>query len=117
MVAFNFKEEFVDKIISGEKCSTIRSTMRCKIGDNMQLYTGQRTKKCKLIKEATCVGLADIRIGGGAIWDIIGRIGLIYPNRKPLHEQEGFKNVEDFENFFKNQYDTDLYRGYLHAWQ
>ena len=49
MVAFNFKKGFVPDITHGIKCSTIRQTKRCNVGDVMQLYTGQRTKHCQKI--------------------------------------------------------------------
>jgi hypothetical protein len=49
-------------LIEGKKLSTIRQKKRCKVGDKMQLYTGQRTKGCKKILDATCIGTAQITI-------------------------------------------------------
>jgi hypothetical protein len=116
MVAFNFQSDFVPKIESGLKCSTIRRTMRCKIGDTMQLYTGQRTKDCQKIKDAICVGLAEVWITEGDIWEVVGRIGDLHPTGLRLHEQEGFINAQEFVNFFKQKY-TLPFKGYLHAWK
>jgi hypothetical protein len=54
MVAFNFHNRFVPLIEQGKKFQTIRKTKRCNAGDMMRLYTGMRTKRCRLITEATC---------------------------------------------------------------
>lgn len=119
MVAFNFQERFADDIIAGRKLSTIRSTMRCKIGDKLQLYTGQRTKRCKkllLPHDPECIGLAKIIIGGTKQWEIIGHIGKYRPSPYPLHVQEGFQNLNDFIDFFNKQHGLP-YSGYLHAWE
>ena len=49
MVAFNFKKAQVEEVESGKKCATIRPTKRAKPGDTLQLYTGLRTKKARLL--------------------------------------------------------------------
>lgn len=116
MVAFNFMPEFASKIETGEKRSTIRSTMRCKIGDTMQLYTNQRTRECRLIMKVTCIGLAKIIISEKRIWEFEGTIGEIFPNKCALHEQEGFKNALTMLDFFKAQYALP-FSGYLHVWE
>jgi len=116
MVAFNFKEYFADDIIEGRKLSTIRSTMRCKVGDHMHLYTGQRTKNCRKLRDTICCGIAEIFIDEERVWEIIGSIGNIFPANLPLHKQEGFINAEQFVNFFKENYGLP-YIGYLHAWE
>ena len=54
MVAYNFQPEFVAPIQSGVKTQTIRRSARCKTGDELQLFTGQRTKACRQIGTATC---------------------------------------------------------------
>jgi len=103
MTAFSFKPIFVPKILAGEKLSTIRSTKRCEVGDTMQLYTGLRTKKCRKLMDALCIGVAPIMIREPDIWAIIGKI------------EEGFKNAQDFLEFFRHEYGLP-YRGWIHAW-
>ena len=117
MVAFNFQERFADKVASGEKPSTIRSTMRCKIGDSIQLYTGQRTKECRKLGEGVCVGVAEITIGlaDGTPWAISGRIGEVFHHSR-LSQQEGFKNEMEMVDFFRQRYGLP-FTGYLHAWE
>lgn len=62
MVAFNFKPDFVPAIEAGIKKQTIRKTARCKRGDVMQLFTEQRTKKCRKIGEAVCKAVFEVTI-------------------------------------------------------
>lgn len=118
MVAFNFKPEFAPKIKRGEKLSTIRSTKRCNVGDTMQLYTGQRTKKCNKIRaDVVCCGVAPIMMSKDTIWKIIGLAeGHIKPSRKEIHKQEGFKNAQAMIDFFEEHYGLP-YSGYIHAWR
>lgn len=116
MTAFSFKPEFVGKILSGDKLSTIRSTKRCKVGDTMQIYTGLRTKKCKKIMEVKCCGVAPIIIREPDFWALSGPIeGIIHTAGPALHIQEGFKNILEMQEFFRKTYGLP-YSGWLHAW-
>lgn len=117
MPAFNFQEIFAPLVESGGKPSTIRKTMRCKIGDTVQLYTGQRTKDCRKLGEGVCIGLAQITIGleDGTPWAVHGVIGDVFLHKR-LHEQEGFMNVNEFVGFFRQQYGLP-FTGYLHVWE
>jgi hypothetical protein len=116
MVAFSFRPEFVNKILSGEKQSTIRSTKRCEVGDMMQLYTGLRTKECKKLIEVLCIGVAPILISAYSLWKLGETEGNVKPSVAPLHEQEGFMNVCDMVAFFREEYGLP-YRGWIHAWR
>lgn len=53
MVAINFTV-FVDKVEGGTKRQTIRADIKAKPGDNLQLYTGQRTRACRKLRDAVC---------------------------------------------------------------
>lgn len=115
MPAFSFKPEFADKIESGQKLSTIRQTQRCKVGDTMYLYVGMRTKKCRLLKKATCIGTGEITITERDIWKIYKTRGEVKHKGMFLHEQEGFKNAREFFNFFKSHYGLP-FTGWIHVW-
>lgn len=115
MPAFNFQQRFAPLVESGRKPSTIRSTMRCKIGDTVQLYTGQRTKQCRKLGEGVCIGLAEITISEDDFWKIEGSIG-DWLRQSRLHEQEGFMNVNEFVDFFRQRYGLP-FKGYLHVWE
>lgn len=119
MVAFNFKEDFAPKIEAGEKISTIRKTARCKPGDLMQLYTGQRTKKCRKIGEKKCIAVVEICINRDTLWSFPKRRSedkpLPIPNRR-LHEMEGFLNMEEMLKFFEDHYGLP-FTGFWHVWE
>jgi len=122
MVAFNFKKQFADDVETGRKFSTIREKIRCKPGDNVQLYTGMRTKNCRKLREDVCTGAGSILINrnkaGAPYWsirEIWGDLELGW-NGLCLHEIEGFKNVEDFVRFFEDQYGLP-FSGYIYQWK
>ncbi len=57
MVAYSFKQQFVEPILSGRKAGTIRADGKrrhVESGQTLQLYTGMRTRSCRLIAEAPC---------------------------------------------------------------
>jgi uncharacterized protein YqfB (UPF0267 family) len=62
MIAINFKAKFADLVASGKKTQTIRQTNRFKVGDTLQLYTGQRTKACRKLGEAVVKTIFKISI-------------------------------------------------------
>lgn len=66
MVAINFTV-FQDKILSGEKCQTVRRTARAKPGDRLQLYTGMRTKACRKLGEAVCEAVFPVIVGAETV--------------------------------------------------
>jgi hypothetical protein len=116
MTTFNFQPQFVVKIKSGEKQSTIRSTKRCDVGDTMQLYTGLRTKKCKKLMDVTCIGVAPILVSAKSVWKLGKTEGNVKPSVASLHEQEGFINAQAMVDFFREEYGLP-YRGWIHAWR
>lgn len=65
MVAYSFKPRFIDPIDSGRKRQTIRAPGRrrhAKNGDDLQLYTGMRTRACRLIGRAICATAEPVEI-------------------------------------------------------
>lgn len=59
MVAYSFKRRFAEPILAGAKRQTIRADRRrhARPGEELQLYTGMRTKSCRLIARRTCVDI------------------------------------------------------------
>lgn len=57
MVAYSFRPRFVGPILAGSKRQTIRAGRRrhAAPGEEVQLYTGMRTRHCKLIGRAKCI--------------------------------------------------------------
>jgi hypothetical protein len=115
MSAFNFTVN-IEKVEDGTKLSTIRKTQRCKVGDDVQLYAGQRTKACRKLRDSVCVGTAKIEISDEIPWFLSFVDGDVNPTKKPLHEQEGFRNAADFVDFFRQHYGLPFV-GWLHAWR
>lgn len=64
MVALNFSNEFADKVERREKRQTIRQSCRARVGDALQLYTGQRTKFCRKLSsvDPVCTRVARVTI-------------------------------------------------------
>jgi len=99
-----------------QKLSTIRKQLRCKVGDKMQLYTGQRTKVCRKLRDVVCIGTAKVVISEPCHWYFDEIHGDINPNRQQLFEQEGFTSAGAMINFFKTFYSLPFV-GWLHAWR
>ena len=115
MTAFNFTMG-ITLIQDGTKLSTIRKTKRCSVGDTMQLYENQRRPTCRKLRDSVCVGTAKITITDKIPWAVSEVEGDINPTKKPLHEQEGFPNVMQMVDFFRNHYGLP-FTGWLHAWR
>jgi hypothetical protein len=109
VTAFDFRPQFVALIENGTKISTIRKTKRGAVGRKMQLYTGQRTAKCRLIKEVTCTAIYEFAINDH------GLISCRHPNAGCLWRQEGFESPSAMLDFFQDHYGFPFY-GYLHEW-
>jgi len=67
MPALNFKAQFAEDVEYGHKRQTVRAIRKdgrphCKVGDTLKLYTGMRTKECRLLATATVTLIATIRI-------------------------------------------------------
>jgi hypothetical protein len=74
MVAYSFQQQFAAPIKAGAKRQTIRADRRrhARSGETLQLYTGMRTRQCRLIGRAVCVGVGPVRLylrdGAVALW-------------------------------------------------
>lgn len=64
MVAYGFKIGFAQPIVIGRKRHTIRAPRKrhARPGEVLQLYTGMRTKQCRLIGRAICENVCPIRL-------------------------------------------------------
>lgn len=64
MVALSFQSRFAPPIIARDKRHTIRSVRKRPIvvGQPLQLYTGMRTRHCRLIGTAECIAVRVISI-------------------------------------------------------
>ncbi|MBN9568748.1 MAG: hypothetical protein J0H79_14200 [Alphaproteobacteria bacterium] len=64
MVAYSFKRQFVQPIRALNKRQTMRNERKrhARPGEILQLYTGMRTKHCRLIGTATCTAVLPVRL-------------------------------------------------------
>lgn len=63
-MTINFKPQFADAIKGGQKCQTVRKKgkRKFKVGQQLQLYMGQRTSKCRKIADSVVTKLQEIYI-------------------------------------------------------
>lgn len=114
MVAFNFSPEFAEAVASGEKRQTIRQTRRAKPGDALQLYTGQRTKACRKLRDAICESVDYVAIRPDYL--------TVGDKRKHPADIDEFARLDGFENYramvswFERKYGSPYFIGYVHRW-
>ena len=113
MVAINFSPEFVGQIITGKKTQTIRRSLRCKIGDELQLYTGQRTKDCKLIGRVICTDTDYCAIRPDYI--TFGDADK-HPTADDFARADGFSDYQDMVNWFRAKYGSPIFIGHVIKW-
>lgn len=130
MPNLNFQNRFVNLILSGEKTSTIRKPkkdgrLHCEPGQEINLYAGQGTKECRLIKTVVCRGIAKIELSAGhecdafyakmEVGEIQGEPHMASLDQRALATQEGFDNLWEMQKFFKEMYGLP-FSGYLIKW-
>jgi hypothetical protein len=117
MIAINFKEKFADLFASGKKTQTIRRTNRFKVGDTLQLYTGQRTKACRKLGEAIIAGVTGVSIYNDCV---VFSNGFFFGSKEGTSifaQKDGFKDFEEMKAFFVARYGDLPFEGYLIEWK
>jgi len=109
MPAYNFQRQFVWMIERGAKHHTIRPKRKrpTRPGDRLKLFTGMRTKNCKLIMEETCKKILPVQIfpdTGEIVLDgkQLSRFDVVV-----FASRDGFPDVYHFFEFFK-RYPADV---------
>lgn len=115
MVAFNFKACFAGDVESGKKTQTIRANKRCKAGDILQLYTGQRTKSCRKLGDAVCIAVDSISITPGGLK--FGNPGWWPKDPDVFAERDGFTSYDDMYDFFCSDHEQEVFNGYVIMWR
>lgn len=114
MVALNFQPQFVEALLTGAKRQTIRRKARCKPGDKIQIYTGQRTKECRMLGEAVCLATAPVILYPSRAY--IGEHMLNDKQRQELAEADGFANYQEMHEWFKEKYKSRSFEGEIIKW-
>lgn len=133
MVAYSFKARFAAPIVDRIKPHTLRGRRprHARPGEEVQLYTGMRTKHCRLIGRATCDRLQAISIDFTSS-DPIMLCDVQHPAKGVFkHSQEamvavaapeafaisdGFDSLEDMARFWRDEHDVSEWDGILIGW-
>lgn len=117
MPALNFSPEFVDAVQSGKKCQTIRRQRKnpIKTGDRLYLYTGQRTKACRKLREVKCSSVTPIRIIQEGCKICLDGTPLDYFEASRLARQDGLDNAVEMCAWFAKRYGPE-FDGILIRW-
>jgi hypothetical protein len=121
MVAYSFNKQFSKPILSGVKSQTIRADRKrhARAGEALQLYTGMRTRHCRLIGLATCAQTAPIRIQ----LHIHPMVEIGDQQFTPLNGIDDFARSDGFEDWRamrlfweENHPDVPIFSGLLIRW-
>ena len=125
MVAYSFQRQFIERILAGTKRQTIRATGRrkhAKPGDRLQLYSGMRTKHCKLIAEAICESAGPIVLdfndeqvrteGPGGLSISTYRM----QDLDDFARSDGFTGWDDMRSFWERVHQTSYFQGVIIRW-
>jgi len=119
MPAINFSRQFEALVEVYEKRQTIRKVRKQPIvpGDMLQLYTGQRTAKCRLLLRELCLGVTPIRLFIDRALPQIELAGnlLTIEESKSLALKDGFGCGADMFLWFDDKY-TLPFEGVLILW-
>ena len=126
MVAYSFKAQFVDPIRSGAKCQTIRGDRKrhARAGEELQLYTGMRTRSCRLIGIAICLRVVPIKIRSFTIER--GTASIEFDDRRltqlcgidDFARKDGFADWQEMQKFWqKNHPGVADFFGVLIEWR
>ena len=118
MVAYSFKKQFADKVESGEKKQTIRPVGKrrhAKVGDALQLYTGQRSTSCRKLRDAVCVFTASVRIDTDKFTSRSPFVAQ-YDGVDGIAKADGFESWEAMRDWFDEQHGLP-FEGVLIMWE
>ena len=115
MPAINFKKQFAPMVEAGVKRQTIRPMRKNRFlcGDTLYLYTGMRTKQCHKLGETKCLHVHEVRMTESGMK--LDGVALAPSGIDQLARDDGFHGVEDFREFFRNQYGFPFH-GQLIKW-
>lgn len=126
MVAYSFRKRFAAPILAGTKAQTIRADRKrhARPGEEIQLYTGMRTKHCKLLARVRCEAVVPVRMtfsrwgGAAAVWLEDRPMASVLLDA--FARQDGFGSFLDMRLFWLCEHARDAdeidFRGVLIRW-
>lgn len=115
MVAINFSEQFAADVEAGRKTQTIRRKARCKSGDALQLYTGQRTKGCRKLADAICKDVTYVGLTERGV--TLGTVDRFPRDIDEFARLDGFRDYAEMWVWFSGRYKTASFTGQIIRWQ
>lgn len=115
MALLGFKKVYMERILSGEKTTTIRAPRKypVKVGETLYLYVGLRTKGCRKLGEAEALEVKDIIITDSYDivegWNPKNKRFLSIPEMEELVVKDGFDSPEAFFKFFDENHGLPLH--------
>ena len=119
MVAYSFQRRVAEPILAGTKRQTLRGSRKrhARIGEEVQLYTGMRTKHCRLIARATCNRVEPVHLDFLRPRILVGNLGLEFPDQLDFFARfDGFQNFEEMQAFWHDVHSVALWEGILIGW-
>lgn len=115
MPAVNFQARFAPEVESGAKRQTIRRTRRAKVGDALKLYTGQRTRQCRLLGVGRVTSVCAVVIDSTGLYIDGQRLDAI--SAYAVAVQDGFASFATMCDWFRETYGDLPFNGWLHQWE
>lgn len=121
MVAYSFRPRFVPRILDGTKDQTIRAPRirrHARPGEELQLYTGMRTRACRLIRSTVCIETMPCTLDWrGPIVFALDSVRMAPDEMDVFARRDGFADVDDMGRFWKAEHpDVDIFMGTLIRW-
>lgn len=132
MVAYSFHKMFAQPILDGSKPHTLRGPRRrhARPGEEIQLYTGMRTRHCRLIARVSCDRFCGIYLKFSEyqafyVFDVVEqepgswrRRGELEPISDPesFARSDGFANLEAMARFWWDVHGLRSWEGFLVGW-
>ncbi|MEM9734219.1 MAG: ASCH domain-containing protein [Pseudomonadota bacterium] len=104
MPALNFQKRFADDVERRIKRQTVRAHRKdnrphCKVGDRLKLYTGMRTKKCRLLDVVTVTRIDTIKINTIDMWLNGNLLHATLHSRDADMTDDEFAEADGFDGF------------------
>ncbi len=115
MTALNFSPQFAPLVESGVKTQTIRQWRRliCQ-GDKLQLYTGQRTKNCRKLRDAICRDVTYVGLTARGV--TLGDKSRFPEDIDEFARLDGFDDYASMWAWFSDRYKTTSFVGVIIRW-
>jgi hypothetical protein len=119
LVAYSFRPRFARPIADGTKGGTIRADRKrhARPGEELQLYAGMRTRQCRLIRRARCLGVEPIALKLRGHPEIVlrGGVPILFRGASALDRFARFDGFRDFDEM-AGFWDEDVFDGWHVRW-